>query len=104
MDAAGTLRALLSEAHDRLRAGEPAEAERHAKAVSAIVRAERDVAEYLAALEAERPEEDEDELLAEIMRRLDRIADADGARGAAEGPDGVAAGEAAATVEVLGPR
>lgn len=104
MDAAGTMRALLNEAHERLRLGEPAEAERHAKAVSALVRAERDVAEYLVAQEAERPEADEDELLAEILRRLDRLAEAEAAGSPDKVLDRIAAGDAEAELEGLGPK
>ncbi|MBC7767532.1 MAG: hypothetical protein H7124_01960 [Phycisphaerales bacterium] len=74
MNAAESLRALLSEAHKTLVTGEAGEAERQAKAVIAIVRAERDVAEYLAALEAQNTEENEDALRAEIMGRIHRLA------------------------------
>lgn len=77
MDAAETLRALLNEARHKLRDGEPAEAERCAKAVSALVRAERDVAEYAAAMAAQRPDEDEESLRAELLGRLHRLVAAD---------------------------
>ncbi|HYD89182.1 MAG TPA: hypothetical protein VEA80_17015 [Vitreimonas sp.] len=78
MSAAETLRGLLAEAQERLRLGEAAEAERYAKAVSAILRAERDVAEY-AANQAQRPEEDEESQIAELLGRIRRLAAADSA-------------------------
>lgn len=74
MNAAGMLRALVAKAHQKLRAGDAVEAERHAKAVSAIVRAERDVAEYVAASEAQQDEDHEQVLRAEFMERLQRLA------------------------------
>lgn len=77
MDAAETLRELLQSAHHALREGEAAEAERRAKAVTAIVRAERDVADYLADLAQQAPEVDEDALRAEFIGRLRRLAEAE---------------------------
>lgn len=46
MAAGEALRALLDSAHEALLAGDAPDAERRARAVSAIVRAERDVAEH----------------------------------------------------------
>jgi len=74
MDAAETLRRLLAEAHERLRLGEPMEAERSAKAVRALIGAERDVAEYAAELATNRPDDDEEFLQTEFMGRLRRLA------------------------------
>ncbi len=70
MEPAAALRALLDEAQAALRGGDAAGAERQAKAVTAIVRAERDVAEFLAAPRPPSPEEDEESLRAELRRRL----------------------------------
>ena len=50
--------------------------ERRAKAVSALVRAHRDVSELGAIESAKAPKEDEEELRAELRRRLARYADA----------------------------
>lgn len=92
MDAAETLRGLLAEAHERLRLGEAAEAERCAKAVSALVRAERDVAEYAA---AQSPEQDEESERAEFFSRLDRLIAADRAGAPLEELERIAAGDGA---------
>lgn len=94
MDAAGTLRALLDEAHQSLRAGDAAEAERRAKAVSAIVRAERDVADYAAGAAAQGPEEDVEAERAEFFGRLHRLFAAESAGASVEELERIAAGEA----------
>jgi len=70
MAPAAALRALLDDAQAALRGGDAAGAERQAKAVSAIVRAEREVAELLAAPCPPSLEEDEEVLRAELRRRL----------------------------------
>lgn len=93
MNTAGTLRALVAEAHQKLREGDAAEAERHAKAVSAIVRAERDVAEYVAASEAQQVEDDEEVLRAEFMERLHRLAAAERAGAPVDVLERIAAGK-----------
>lgn len=67
------LRAQLAEAERTLAVGDTVEAERQAKAVSALVRATRDVAELEAEATAQNADEDDEELRAEIRRRLDRF-------------------------------
>ncbi len=71
MDAVAALRTALEEAHAELAGGDALEAERRAKAVAALVKAERELAEFAAATV---PEDDEQELRAELARRLDRLA------------------------------
>ncbi|MEQ1619401.1 MAG: hypothetical protein ABL883_13780 [Terricaulis sp.] len=85
-DLGARLRAMLDEAASILNAGEAVEAERRAKAVVALVRAERDVAEFLADERANAPEQDEEQLRAELRRRIGRY---------------VAAAAAGAPVDVL---
>lgn len=53
MSSAQALRALLDEAYAAMRDGEAAEAERRARAVSALIRAEKELAELSAAQEQE---------------------------------------------------
>ena len=74
------LRALLAKAEAVLSEDE-ARAERGAKAVSAIVKAERDIAEFAAMENAVSAETNEEDLRAELRRRIARFVDADG-RGA----------------------
>ncbi len=74
MDNAAALRDVLAKAQAALAAGDACEVERRAKAVSALVRAERDVAEFARALP---PEQDEEALRAELRRRLVLFAKAD---------------------------
>jgi hypothetical protein len=74
-DAAKPLRALLAEAL-ALADSDAAEAERRAKAVSALVRATRDVAELEAATGAS-SWEDEEAKRAELRRRIAVFAQAD---------------------------
>ena len=66
----------LSEAETALAGGEPLEAERRAKAISAIVRAEADIAQWreqtLGAAEAEETEQDGDAFRRELELRIDR--------------------------------
>jgi tRNA threonylcarbamoyladenosine modification (KEOPS) complex Cgi121 subunit len=73
---ATALRQLMDEALDKLAGGEPGEAERCAKAVSALVRAERDLAEFEAAA-ADLMEDDDEARRAELRRRLALFAEAD---------------------------
>jgi hypothetical protein len=75
-DAAAALRKCLSEANASLTNGDAADAERRAKAISALVRAERDVAE-MAGAAAPSTENDDEKLCAELLRRLVRYAEAD---------------------------
>lgn len=70
------LRALLDEAHGALAGGDAPDAERRAKAVSALVRAERDVADLIAA-ETANTETDEEARRAELLSRIARLIEAD---------------------------
>lgn len=70
---ADALAAALEEAQRELAGGEALEAERRAKAVSALVRAARDAADLQAYARAQAPEEDEDALRAELRDRLARF-------------------------------
>jgi len=77
MDMPSQLRALLGDAQARLSEGDAADAERCAKAVSAIIRADRDVAEWSAAQSTLGAEDDEETLCAELRRRLALFVEAD---------------------------
>jgi hypothetical protein len=66
----------MDEAIEKLEGGDPAEAERSAKAVSALVRAERDLGELEAAA-ALVMEDDEESRRAELRRRLALFVEAD---------------------------
>jgi hypothetical protein len=77
-------RRLLASAEAALVDGDAAIGERLAKAVSALVRAERDVAEFLTAQAAQDPEDDE-AIRAELLGRIRRLAEAE----QAEAPDDV---------------
>ncbi|MBL8538030.1 MAG: hypothetical protein JNM59_11560 [Hyphomonadaceae bacterium] len=83
MDAAGALANLLQIAQRALVDGDPALAERYAKAVSALARAERDVDEARAFGRAAL-EEDDEEFRAEVRRRLAAFVEADLADAPAE--------------------
>lgn len=72
---ARALRSLLDGAEAALNGGDPQAAERIAKAVSAVVRAERDLAAFLAAQHAQIPEDDE-ALRTEIRSRIRRLVEA----------------------------
>lgn len=75
---AAAFRAFLDQAHSVLNAADGAQdAERRAKAVSALVRAERDVAEYLSEQRAASENDNEEAIRAELQRRLAAFADAD---------------------------
>lgn len=80
-DPAAALQALLQQAEAALQAGDAQTVERRARAVSALVRAQRDVAEFARALP---PEEDEEALRAELRRRLALFVEADLADAPAE--------------------
>ncbi len=73
-DAATKLRQWLDRAQEAIIDGDALEVERNAKAISALVRAERDVAEFARALP---PEEDEEARRAELRRRLASFVEAD---------------------------
>jgi hypothetical protein len=77
MEFTTSFRAMLDQAQTALNGGDAADAERRAKAISAIVRAERDVAEYLTEARAAALEDDDDACRAELRRRLALFADAD---------------------------
>ena len=77
------LRELLNTIRESLAKGDAAEAERRARAVSAIVRAERDVAEFAAAARPA-PEEDAETIRAELRSRFRRLAEAEHAGAPAE--------------------
>ena len=74
-DAVAALQKSLAEAGAALTGGDAADAERRAKAITALVRAERDVAELATA--ATGLETNDEELCDELLRRLVRYADAD---------------------------
>ncbi|MGD9815040.1 MAG: hypothetical protein AB7Q23_02450 [Hyphomonadaceae bacterium] len=75
-EAVAALRAALEEARGKLLAGDAPEAERHARAVSAMARAERDLA-ALAAASGVAMDEDDEAMRAELKRRFDLFLDAD---------------------------
>ena len=83
--------ALLRTIRQALADGNAAEAERGARAVSAIVRAERDVAEFEAAARPA-PEEDAEIIRAELRSRFRRLAEAEHAGAPAEVLERIAAG------------
>lgn len=76
MNCRAGLRRLLDEAHASLAAGEAVEAERRAKAVSALIRAERDLADFLVE-RASTQEDDEEAARAELLSRISRLVEAD---------------------------
>ena len=67
---AAALRSIIDAARAQLVAGEAAEAERSVKAVSALMRAERDLAEFEAASAASNSDGDNEASSAELRRRL----------------------------------
>ncbi len=73
----GELRLFMVSAREALACGDAADAERRAKAVCAIIRAERDLNEYLAAAPAPSAGDNDEALRADIRRRLIRIAEAE---------------------------
>lgn len=76
-DLGTTFRAMLDAAQTALNGGDAADGERRAKAVSALVRAERDVAEFLNEARAANLEYDEDACREELQRRLSEFIEAD---------------------------
>jgi hypothetical protein len=74
-DAVAAFQKSLVEAGAALTGGDVADAERRAKAITALVRAERDVAEF--ATSTTGLENDDEELCTELLRRLVRYAEAD---------------------------
>jgi hypothetical protein len=76
MDCGTGLRRLLDDAHAALAGGDAGEAEQRAKAVSALLRAERDLAEYMTA-QGPSAEEDDEALRAEIRSRIARFVEAE---------------------------
>lgn len=77
MTSTPAFRAYLEDAYAALKRGDAHESERRAKAVSALVRAERDVAEFLTEQRAASEYDDEAALRAELQRRLSLFAEAD---------------------------
>jgi hypothetical protein len=75
MDRHTGLREQLAAARAQLVAGGAADAERQARAISALVRAERDVAELIVAGTGAQ-EDNEEELRAELRRRVARFVEA----------------------------
>lgn len=69
-DFAATLRKMLDGAQAALTDGDAADSERLAKAISALVKAERDVAEFLNQEHTAALNDDEDACRAELLRRL----------------------------------
>lgn len=94
MDCRAALRRLLDEAHEALAGGEAVDAERRAKAVSALVRAERDVAEFYAAAAAD-TEDDAEAQRAELLSRITRLIEAEHAGAPDEVLERIASGAAA---------
>jgi hypothetical protein len=76
MSTEAAFRAALDQAHAALGDGKAQDGERLAKAVSALVRAERDVAVFVMTLRAANESDDEDALRAELHRRLSLFVDA----------------------------
>jgi hypothetical protein len=72
---AESLRTVLVSAETTL-SSKPEDAERRAKAVTALVRASRDVSEFEAFARAQPQEENEEALRAELRRRVAQLADA----------------------------
>ena len=77
MSGVAGLRGFLDQALADLTAGRAQESERLAKAVSALVRAERDVAEFEGERLAMTEKHDPDALRAELRRRLSLFVEAD---------------------------
>lgn len=74
MNTAAAFRAYLDAAHTALNGGAAVDCERLAKAISLLVRAERDVAEYLSECRTVSENDDEEAIRAELQRRLDLFA------------------------------
>ncbi|MBI3438903.1 MAG: hypothetical protein HY054_09715 [Proteobacteria bacterium] len=74
-EAIAALQKSLAEAGHSLVGGDAADAERRARAITALVRAQRDVAEFAAASSA--VENDDEDLCADLRRRLVEFAQAD---------------------------
>lgn len=100
MAGAEALRALLDEAYAALRGGEAVDAERHARAVSALIRAERELAEFHAAQEPE--PEDHADARAELFDWISGLVAAHRAGAPEEELERLASGPAAARVELRG--
>jgi hypothetical protein len=78
-------RAYLDKVHAALNGGDASDGERLAKAVSALVRAERDVAEYLRDVSAAADYDDPDAIRAELLRRITRFSEPQRTDGVPEG-------------------
>ena len=88
------LRRSLNAAHDALAGGEAGDAERRAKAVTALVRAERDLAELMGAA-GDDTETDEEAMRAELLSRITRLVEAEHAGAPDEVLERIASGAAA---------
>jgi len=93
MNSGAALRRLLDEAHGALGGGDAADAERRAKAVSALIRAERDLAEFVASQPSD-TEADVEAQCAELVDRITRLVEADRAGLPDEVLERIAAGAA----------
>lgn len=89
------LKRLLEDAHRALADGDALDAERRAKAVSALVKAEREVSEFIAA-QAPDAEDNAEALRAELLSRITRLIEADHAGAPDEVLERIATGAAAA--------
>lgn len=85
------LRAQLEEALGLLDAGDALEAERRAKAVVAMVKAVKDIADLHALAHTMTPQEDEENLRKQIQDRLARWIEADRGEDLSRGSDAAAA-------------
>lgn len=95
------LRTFLGDAHDILRSGDAVEAERHARAVSALIKAERELAEFRAARDQNQGD-DADTIRAELLGELYRLVAAYGDGADTERLGTLEPGGAAERVELLG--
>ena len=84
----------LTDVRQMLAAGEPQEAERRAKAVSAFAKAIRDTVELAAYGRDQAPEDDAEALRAELRRRVARVIEADRAGADLETLERIGAGAA----------
>lgn len=94
MPTADALRAHLDAALEAL-AVDPGDAERRARAVSLLVRAEQELAAFSAAAALADPKQDEDALRAELRSRIRRLAEAEHLGLPAEALERIAGGEPA---------
>ncbi|MEZ5972996.1 MAG: hypothetical protein R3C31_14390 [Hyphomonadaceae bacterium] len=77
MSTATAFRTYLDAVHAVLNGGDALDAERVAKAISVLVRAERDVAEFMSEARSAGEHDESEAIRAELQRRLALLADAD---------------------------